>query len=304
MRPHKAGAACSPAAPVAMSTAVLAFNVVFRDLVTTVKNETGSKDIKNAVKAAYRVWNAAASELFDEFHATFGEHYPAVLEKGFSAVPGDAVLLAGTTIASVVESIKDPEFVERAKTCVCALVALCAAAHVSDDVASSASVVDLVQKHLGGVESDLESIIMDEDLVKFVRQTASALATGEPIKGLPVTGGAPGIHGLPPGVDESGAIMSIARDISDGIDPEILNSPEGMQSLVQTVSAGIGQRISSGDIDPAALMKEATAMLAGVDISEMLKMFGGPGAMSGLGGIDLAGIAASMGQAPPTPKKR
>lgn len=288
-----------------MSTAVLAFNVVFRDLVTTVKNETGSKDIKNAVKTAYRVWDAASSDLFDAFHATFGEHYQAVLEKGFEGVPGDAMLLARTDVASVVGSIKDPEFVDRVKTCVDALIALGAASHVSDDAVSSASVVDLVQKQLGGVESDLESIIMDEDLVKFVRQTAAGLAKGEPIKGLPVTGGSSRTPGFPPGIDESGAIMSIARDISSGIDPNVLDSPDGMQSLVQTVSAGIGQRISSGEIDPAALMKEATAMLAHVDISECLKMFGGPGGMAGLGGLDLASLAASMGQGPPpTPRKK
>lgn len=287
-----------------MSTAVLAFNAVFRELVTTVKNETGSKDIKNAVKTAYRVWNSASPDLYEAFHSTFGAEYAAVLEKGFDAVPADAVLLAGTTVSAVLESIKDPEFVGRFKACVNALIALCAAAHVSDNASTSASVVDLVQKKLGGVDTDLESIIMDEDLVKFVRQTAAELAHGEPIKGLPVASAPPGIPGLPPGVDESGAIMSIARDISGGIDPEILNSPDGMQSLVQTVSAGIGQRINSGEIDPQALMKEATAMLAGVDISEMLKMFGGPGAMAGMGGLDLAGLAASMGQAPSTPKKK
>jgi hypothetical protein len=97
-----------------------------------------------------------------------------------------------------------------------------------------------------------------------------------------------------------GAIMAIARDISAGIDPGMLSRPDGMQSLVQTVSAGIGERIGRGEIDPSALMAEATEMLKHVDLSDTLKMMGGLGGAGGmpdLSGIDLGALAAMMGKA-------
>lgn len=263
------------------------FNAVFRELVTTVKNETGEKEIRNAVKAAYRVWNAASPDLAAAFHERFNAAYPAVLESGVDGVPGDTELLAGVSVTRVLASIKDVDFVPRVKACVAALFALVMAAHASDEPAACADVVKRTQRALGGdPAAALAEVVLDDDLVAFVQAAAAALEATGGACGLPVTE-----HlGMP-----DGAIMSIARDISAGIDPAMLARPDGMQSLVQTVSAGIGARIGSGEIDPAALMAEATAMLKHVDISHALKMLGGMGVGGlDLGSLDLSGIAASM----------
>jgi hypothetical protein len=268
-----------------------AFNAVFRELVTVVKNETTQKDVKNAVKSAYRVWNSAASTIADAFHETFGASYDAVMESGVSSVPSDSPLVAGMPLQKVVESM-DPEFVPRVEALVLGLFALSIAERVlysSDDKPAFADAYARVQKELAGVDgTSLEEVILDEDIVKFVKDAGAKMRE---------TGGA---CGLPVMVMPDNAILAIAKDISDGIDPDMLSRPDGMQALVQSVSAGIGQRIGNGEIDPAALMKDASAMLANVDMSEIMKMMGGMG-------IDPAMLASGMagfGAPPGTPKKK
>jgi hypothetical protein len=265
-----------------------AFNAVFRELVTVVKNETTQKDVKNAVKTAYRVWNSASSTIADTFHETFGAAYDAVMESGASAIP-DSKLVADMSYQKVVESM-DPEFVPRVEALVLGLFALSIAErvlHSGDDKPAFADAYARVQKELAGGDTSLEEVILDEDIVKFVKDAGAKMRD---------TGGA---CGLPVMVMPDNAILAIAKDISDGIDPDMLSRPDGMQALVQSVSAGIGQRIGNGEIDPAALMKDASAMLANVDMGEIMKMMGGMG-------IDPAMLAAGMSGfgAPPTPKKK
>lgn len=266
-----------------------AFNAVFRELVTVVKNETTQKDVKNAVKTAYRVWNSASSTIADDFHATFQESYDAVMESGLASAP-DAPVVAGMPLKKVVESM-DPEFVPRVEALVLGLFALSVAQHVlfGEDAPAFTDAYARVQKELAGVEtSALEEVILDEDIVKFVKDTGVKMRE---------TGGA---CGLPVMVMQDNAILAIAKDISDGIDPDMLSRPDGMQALVQSVSAGIGQRIGNGEIDPAALMKDASAMLANVDMGEIMKMMGGMGIDPAM----LAGGLAGFGAPPPTPRKR
>lgn len=272
-----------------------AFNAVFRELVTVVKNETGDKDVKNAIKAQYRVWNAGSPDIAQAFHERFCAAYPAVLAavNDFSAIPGDTELLAGKTLADVVASIKDAEFLPRVKACVTALLAISMAAHVSDDAAACDDVMKRTQKELGGVPAGLSEVVLDEDLVAYVKAAAKALAETGGACGLPLSDSPAGFPEAMP----DGAIMAIARDISAGIDPEMLSRPDGMQSLVQTVSAGIGERIGKGEIDPAALMAEATEMLKHVDLSDTLKMLGGAGGGLDLSGIDISALAGMMGKA-------
>lgn len=266
-----------------------AFNAVFRELVTVVKNETTQKEVKNAVKTAYRVWNSASSAIADDFHDSFQESYDAVMESGASAIP-DSKLVADMSYQKVVESM-NPEFVPRIEALVLGLFALSIAERVlysGDDKSAFADAYARVQKELAGVDgTDLDAVILDEDIVKFVKDAGAKMRE---------TGGA---CGLPVMVMPDNAILAIAKDISDGIDPDMLSRPDGMQALVQSVSAGIGQRIGNGEIDPAALMKDASAMLANVDMGEIMKMMGGMG-------IDPAMLASGMAGfgAPPTPKKR
>jgi hypothetical protein len=272
-----------------------AFNAVFRELVTVVKNETGDKDVKNAIKAQYRVWNAASPDIAKAFHERFADAYPGILAGGFEAVPGDVELLAGKTVADVISSIKDPDFLPRVKACVTALMAISMAAHVSDDAAACDDVMKRTQKELGGVPAGLADVVMDEELVAYVKDAAKALAETGGSCGLPI---AESPSGFPEALPD-GAIMAIARDISSGIDPEMLSRPDGMQSLVQTVSAGIGERIGKGEIDPNALMAEATEMLKHVDIADAMKMLGGMGGGGlDMSGIDLSALAGMMGKAP------
>lgn len=266
-----------------------AFNAVFRELVTVVKNETTQKEVKNAVKLAYRVWNSASSTIADDFHETFGGSYDAVMESGLTSIP-DSKLVADMSFQKVVESM-NPEFVPRVEALVLGLFALSIAERVlysNDDKAAFADAYARVQKELAGVENvDLDAVILDEDIVKFVKDAGAKMRE---------TGGA---CGLPVLVMPDNAILAIAKDISDGIDPDMLSRPDGMQALVQSVSAGIGQRIGNGEIDPAALMKDASAMLANVDMGEIMKMMGGMGIDPAM----LAGGLAGFG-APPTPRKR
>jgi hypothetical protein len=261
-----------------MAVSPLAFNAVFRELVTLVKNETRDKALKNAVKSKHRVWNAASPALALDFHERLAPTYPAVLESG---LPAGAVLIADLAHGDVLSSL-DPEFSPRANALAEALFALSMAAHVSDeDHEACVAAHSAVQRALADATFALEDVVIDEDLAAFVRGAGARLAE---------TGGACGLPCAPTGFEgmEDNAIMSIARDISSGIDPDMLSKPDGMAALVQTVSTGIGQRISSGELDPASLMKDASAMLASVDIAQVMKMMGG----MGMSPEELAGLAA------------
>lgn len=266
-----------------------AFNAIFRELVTVVKNETTQKDVKNAVKTAYRVWNSASSTISDTFHETFYEAYDFIMESGIASVT-DSPVVADMPLKKVIESM-NPEFVPRVEALVLGLFALSITERVlysSDDKPAFADAYARVQKELAGIEgANLDEVILDEDIVKFVKDAGAKMRE---------TGGA---CGLPVMVMPDNAILAIAKDISDGIDPDMLSRPDGMQALVQSVSAGIGQRIGNGEIDTAALMKDASAMLANVDMGEIMKMMGGMGIDPSM----LAGGLAGFG-APPIPKKR
>jgi len=273
--------------------AAAAVNSAFRALIVTVKNETDGKDVKNAVKGEYRVWNAASSAVADAFHAAFEPVYADVLARGFEAVPEDTVLLAGKTVKEVFGSLPDKS---RAAACLLAVFALSITAHATPEPDLKA--LARVQAALGDPDVAVDDVILDDDLAAFVREVAVKLKAADvQIAFAAAAAAAPS------------SIMSIARDISASVDPDVLSRPDGMQALVQSVSAGIGQRIQSGQVDPATLMQEATAMLQNIDISEALKLIGGQGGMGGidmsaLAGMDMSALAAMMKQPAPQPKTK
>ena len=273
--------------------ATAAVNAAFRALIVTVKNETGCKEVKNAVKGEYRVWNAASSAVADAFHTAFEPAYADVLARGFEAVPKHAALLAGKTVAEVFGSLPDQS---RATACLLAVFALSITAHATPDPDLKA--LARVQAALGDPDVAVDDVILDDELAAFVRDVAAKLKAAD----VQIAFASP-----VPALGAESSIMAIARDISAGVDPNVLSRPDGMQALVQSVSAGIGERIQSGQVDPAALMQEATAMLQNIDISEALKLIGGQGGMdmSAFAGMDMSALAGMLQQPQPqTPKSK
>ncbi len=269
------------------------FNALFKELLTVVKNGTASKRVRNAIKADHRVWNAASPKLAEAFHARFEAAYPAVLESGFQGVPGDQELLARTSVADVLASVKESNVTRRIEALVLALFAVSQAAHLSDEPAACADVVNRTQRELGGVESELPDVVLDDELVAFIRAAAAGLAATGGACGLPLSSlpGPTSPAGFSPNPDS--ALMTIVRDISSGIDPAVLGRPDAMQQLVQSVSSSIGERIRTGDLDASALMAETSAIMQHVDMSQALQMMGG----LNLADLpDLSGIAANMQQ--------
>lgn len=259
------------------------FNAVFRALVTLVKTETGSAEVRGAVKRAYRVWDARGGALAAAFHDAFAPAYGSVAAGGYAAVPGGAALVAGREAAEVEASLPEARR-PRYRACVLALFALSAAAHVDDAgtaaaAEANAASVDCAQRALADAGADAGAVIMDDDVAGLVTSAGAALRGTGGACGLPVGGE---LGGLGLGGGGGGALMALARDISGGIDPGLLSRPDGVQRLVSSVSAGIGQKLGTGELDAGALLREASGMLQNVDVAEALKM---------LGGLDLSAMA-------------
>jgi hypothetical protein len=241
------------------------FNAVFRELITVVKNGTSDAEIKNDIKRRYRAWDAACMKHAEDFHLTFSSDYPVIVERGAAKCRdsiGDRKLMVDRSVDSVFATLTDAPAV-RAHACLIALLSLSMAAHVCDEASANVAALKATERVLSDVacESELPNVILDEDLVSFVKGAGALLRLGGSC-GLPVVAS----------VSEEGSIMNLARGITEGIDPNVLDSPDGLQSLIASVSAGIGEQMSSGKLDVAALMKEASALLGNVDLSALAGM--------------------------------
>lgn len=251
------------------------FNALFKELFTLVKTETEEREIRNAIKAAYRVWNAATPEHAAAFHASFSPVFGQILEKGVSEAGGREIL-AGLTADRVLATVGNAGRRARAEALYRALLSL----SMAGDIGLGAA----VQAALTAPDAaDLDDVLLDEELLAFIKDAAARLEE---------TGGCGGLAAFAADsatapLGENG-IMTIARDISAGIDPDVLSRPDGMQSLVQSVSASIGERIGTGEIDPAALMREASTMMQNVDMAEIFKMMG----TMGINPAEMASLAA------------
>lgn len=229
-----------------------AFNTVFRELVVLFRTETGSGDVKSAIKRDYKKFDSDTSVhivAFRENNDTLSG-FPlckTAAEFADSAASGQAFQMHECLVV------------------LCKLQALSPAACVVNEVLEAMASKDT--SAIAGVVLDkslaLELVTaiehMDDD-------TCALLARVKPV-----------------GQD----IMTIARDVSKSIDIESIMrngmdpSSPAMQDMLGNVSRDIQGRIDSGDVDQDALMKEATAMLAsfgGGGMGDMMK------AMMGVGG--------------------
>ena len=238
------------------------FNAVFRELITVVKNGTSDTEIKNDIKRKYRAWDAACLKHAEDFHMTFSPEYQAIVDTGAAKCRtciGDQNLIVDRTVEAVFSTLTDLPAI-RAHACLIALLSLSMSAHVCDNVSSNVAALKAAERALADatLELELPNVILDEDLVSFVKSAGTLLRIGGSC-GLPVLAV----------VSEEGSIMNLARGITEGIDPFVLDSPDGLQTLIASVTAGIGEQMSSGKLDVAALMKEASALLGNVDLSAL-----------------------------------
>ena len=243
------------------------FNAVFREFITTVKNETAAPDIKKAIKAQYRAWDSGSAQISHDFHAMFQDTYPQLIDRSADvfAVLSDKTLLVEKTTAQILASVSDAEHNDRVKACVMALIALSMAANVTptDKAVNAASLKAAEQAIADETKADaLSAVILDEDLVEFIKTAGKLMRGTGGVCGLPVIGTVP----------EDSSIMSLAKGITDGIDPNLLEKPDGLQTLISTVSAGIGEKMTRGELDVGALMKEASALLGNMDLSALAGM--------------------------------
>jgi gas vesicle protein len=248
-----------------------AFNAIFKELVVLIKCETGSKDLRAAIKTRYKKFESAGDAYIGEY-AT------------------DAPTVAGWTLADVRASLADADATARLDAIVPLLdvfktladlgVAQCILTHVYDA---------LVARDGTG----LQGILLDKALSAKVcaaiegadAETAEAFAATKISKGTD--------------------IMSIAKDVSktiniaelmkSGMDP----SSTTMQDMVSNVSKDIQARIDKGEVDQEQLMKEATDLLSsfggggGGGLGDMLKtMMGG----MDMGDLDLGALTAPAKQ--------
>ena len=246
------------------------FNAVFRELITVVKVGTTDADVKKDIKRKYRAWDAACLKHAEDFHTTFSPHYQTILESGTAKCRtciGERRLIVDRTIDTIFGNLAGEPAI-RAHACLISLLSLSMAAHVSDDASSSSNAAALraAERALAdaALDSELSNVILDEDLTTFVKSSGDLLRI-KGACGLPVVAS----------LSEEGSIMNLARGITAGIDPNVLDSPEGLQNLIASVSAGIGEQMTSGKLDMNALMKEASALLGNVDLTALAGMMPG-----------------------------
>jgi len=164
----------------------------------------------------------------------------------------------------------------RAHACLASLFALSMAAHVSEDPSACAAAYKAVDAALASVESEAElaGVILDDELLEFVKGAGTLLRIGG-VCGLPLVQAGAGLDGM----------MTLARSITDNADPAVF----------ERLSASM----SGGQVDVGMIVGEAAKLLGSVDMSKLdmsgLDLSALTGGASGSGGIDIAGIMSGMG---------
>jgi hypothetical protein len=211
-----------------------AFNVVFRELLLLCRSETGSSEVKSAIKRDYK-----------KFDSDTSSHIEAFREDGDS--------LCGFPLVKTVSDFEDSSATEQAFHMHECLLALSKLQALSPASCVADAVIDAMVK---GDPSAIAGVVLDKALAE---ELASAIGhMGDDLRAaLPAPKG-------------SQDIMTIARDVSKSIDIESIMrngmdpNSASMQDMLSNVSRDIQGRIDSGDVDQDALMEQATAMLAGL----------------------------------------
>lgn len=246
------------------------FNAVFREFITVVKLGTSNPDIKHSIKKNYRAWDSRTPKHVDLFHNVFVDLYPRVIEEGVAKMPqavSDKPILAGHTVSAIFDTLADKDRV-RAHACLAALFAISMASNISpgdDEVCAAAHKAVDAALASAEKEADLGAVILDDDLVDFVKGAGALFRIGGTC-GLPLDGNA--VDGM----------LSLARSITDNADPAVIER--------------LGEQMHAGKLDLGAIMGEAAKLLGNVDLSKLDLSALGKG---GDGGIDIAGLMSNMG---------
>jgi hypothetical protein len=211
-----------------------AFNAVFRELLILCRAETGSSEVKSAIKRVYK-----------KFDSDTSSHIEAFQEDGEN--------LCGFPFVKTLADFEDSSATEQAfhmHECMLVLSKLQA-------LAPAPCVADVVIGAMAkGDPSAVAGVVLDKTLAEEL-VTAIGHMSDELRAALPV-----------PKAGQD--IMTIARDVSKSIDIESIMrngmdpNSASMQDMLSNVSRDIQGRIDSGDVDQDALMEQATAMLAGL----------------------------------------
>jgi hypothetical protein len=222
-----------------------AFNTIFRELVVLFRSETGSSDVKSAIKRDYKKFDSDTSAHIVAFR-------------------DDNDTLSGFPLCKTAAEFADSAATAQAFQMHECLVVLCKLQALSP----AECVVNVVLDAMANKDTSVvEGVVLDKALAKELMAAIENI--DDDTRALLV-------RAKPSGHD----IMTIARDVSKSIDIESImrngmdpNSP-AMQEMLGSVSRDIQGRIDSGDVDQDALMKEATAMLAslgGNGMGDMMK---------------------------------
>lgn len=232
-----------------------AFNVVFKEFITHIRNETSDKDLKAAIKQKYKKFETEGDVYISEF------------------VPAD-VTIVERKLEDIEKTLSDEDAISRMKSILPLLDVLKKLADMGVAQCILTHIYDAVLKQ--SVEG-LDGVILDKDLLETVSdavkgidaETVTAFATAKLSK------------------SNSTDIMSIAKDVSKTINIEELMkngmdpSSSTMQDMVSNVSKDIQARIDNGEVDQEQLMKEATDLLSSLGgeggLGGMMKMMGGGG---------------------------
>jgi hypothetical protein len=231
-----------------VSNAHRAFNAVFKELLVLIKCETGSKDIKNAVKSRYKTFD---NDTADNVSAFLTED-DAIVDVNFSDIK---------------DSLVDAEAVARFDAIIPVLRILAKLYSVNAAQCIVTSVYDAIDS---GDVAALDGMILDAPLCDEIKAAVSGVdgETARAVKSICMR--------------RQQDIMSIAKDVSKSIDINDLMkngmdpNSSTMQSMIANVSRDIQGKIDSGDVNQEQLMKEATDLLASFGgsggIGDMMKM--------------------------------
>lgn len=235
-----------------------AFNVIFKELIMHVRNETSDKELKAAIKTKYKKFETEGDTYLTEY------------------APTD-VTIVDRKLDVIEASLSDADAVERMKGILRLLdvlntlsergVASCILTHVYDAILKRST-------------EDLDSVILDQNLLESITTAVEGIDE-DTVKAF----GAAKLS--KPGSTD---IMSIAKDVSKTINIEELMkngmdpNSSSMQDMVSNVSKDIQTRIDSGEVNQEQLMKEATDLLGslggGGGLEGMMKMMGGGGGIA------------------------
>jgi hypothetical protein len=235
-----------------------AFNVIFKELIMHVRNETSDKELKASIKTKYKKFETEGDVYLTEY------------------VPTD-VTIVDRKLDVIEASLSDADAVERMKGIIALLDVL---STLSERGVASCILVHVYDAILKRSAEDLGSVILDQHLLDSIttavegidEDTVNAFGTAKLSK--------------PASTD----IMSIAKDVSKTINIEELMkngmdpNSSSMQDMVSNVSKDIQSRIDSGEVNQEQLMKEATDLLGslggGGGLEGMMKMMGGGGGIA------------------------